>query len=171
MLRLDGRLALVRGLLRPSSELSGVGSRGADQLEGRKVERDAAEPGQRGRGWDRERRPRSESPSDGKAGRRGATAFERRAGEQNAAPPCASFCSNFTGTSMSYAVRRNRFVLGVFTISSVIAPARPQKPRVGFAAMEQVAKATCILCKKLQRTRGGTWRFLRVSRAKSGIFV
>ena len=120
--RLDGRLALVRGLLRPSSELSGAGSRGADQLEGRKVERDAAEPGQRGRGWDRERRPRSESPSDGKAGRRGATAFERRAGEQNAAPPCASFCSNFTGTSMSYAVRRNHFVLGVFTISSVIAP-------------------------------------------------
>ena len=116
MLRLDGRLALVRGLLRPSSELSGAGSRGADQLEGRKVERDAAEPGQRGRGWDRERRPRSESPSDGKAGRRGATAFERRAGEQNAAPPCASFCSNFTGTSMSYAVRRNHFVLGVFTI-------------------------------------------------------
>ena len=122
MLRLDGRLALVRGLLRPSSELSGAGSRGADQLEGRKVERDAAEPGQRGRGWDRERRSRSESPSDGKAGRRGATAFERRAGEQNAAPPCASFCSNFTGTSMSYAVRRNHFVLGVFTISSVIAP-------------------------------------------------
>ena len=122
MLRLDGRLALVRGLLRPSSELSGAGSRGADQLVGRKVERDAAEPGQRGRGWDRERRPRSESPSDGKAGRRGATAFERRAGEQNAAPPCASFCSNFTGTSMSYAVRRNHFVLGVFTISSVIAP-------------------------------------------------
>ena len=35
--------------------------------------------------------------------------------------------------------------------------------------MEQVAKATCILCKKLQRTRGGTWRFPRVSRAKSGI--
>ena len=96
MLRLDGRLALVRGLLRPSSELSGAGSRGADQLEGRKVERDAAEPGQRGRGWDRERRPRSESPSDGKAGRRGATAFERRAGEQKEAPPCASFCSNFT---------------------------------------------------------------------------
>ena len=100
MLRLDGRLALVRGLLRPSSELSGAGSRGADRLVGRKVERDAAEPRQRGRGWDRERRPRSESPSDGKAGRRGATAFERRAGEQNAAPPCASFCSNFTGTSM-----------------------------------------------------------------------
>ena len=122
MLRLDGRLALVRGLLRPSSELSGAGSRGADRLVGRKVERDAAEPGQRGRGWDRERRSRSESPSDGKAGRRGATAFERRAGEQNAAPPCASFCSNFTGTSMSYAVRRNHFVLGVFTISSVIAP-------------------------------------------------
>ena len=68
MLRLDGRLALVRGLLRPSSELSGAGSRGADQLVGRKVERDAAEPGQRGRGWDRERRSRSESPSDGKAG-------------------------------------------------------------------------------------------------------
>ena len=35
--------------------------------------------------------------------------------------------------------------------------------------MEQVAEATCILCKKLQRTRGGTWRFPRVSRAKSGI--
>ena len=63
-----------------------------------------------------------ESPSDGKAGRRGATAFERRAGEQNAAPPCASFCSNFTGTSKRYAWRRNHFVLGVFTISSVIAP-------------------------------------------------
>ena len=78
MLRLDGRLALARGLLRPSSELSGAGSRGADQLVGRKVERDAAEPGQRGRGWDRERRSRSESPSDGKAGRRGATAVERR---------------------------------------------------------------------------------------------
>ena len=69
MLRLDGRLALARGLLRPSSELSGVGSRGADQLVGRKFERNAAEPGQRGRGWDRERRSRSESPSDGKAGR------------------------------------------------------------------------------------------------------
>ena len=39
VLRLDGRLALVRGLLRPSSELSGAGSRGADQV-GRKVERD-----------------------------------------------------------------------------------------------------------------------------------
>ena len=63
-LRLDGRLALVRGLLRPSSELSGAGSRGADRLVGRKVERDAAEPRQRGRGWDRERRSRSESPSD-----------------------------------------------------------------------------------------------------------
>ena len=96
---LDGRLALVRGLLRPSSELSGAGSRGADRLVGRKVERDAAEPGQRGRGWDRERRPRSESPSDGKAGRRGATAVERRAGEQKEAPACASFCSNFTWTS------------------------------------------------------------------------
>ena len=33
---------------------------------------------QRGRGWDRERRSRSESPSDGKVGRRGATAVERR---------------------------------------------------------------------------------------------
>ena len=66
MLRLDGRLALVRGLLRPSSELSGAGSRGADQLVGRKFERNAAEPGQRGRGWDCERRSRSESPSDGK---------------------------------------------------------------------------------------------------------
>ena len=98
MLRLDGRLALARGLLRPSSELSGAGSRGADQLVGRKVERDAAEPGQRGRGWDRERRSRSESPSDGKAGRRGATAVERRAGEQNEAPPGA----NFRGTLMSY---------------------------------------------------------------------
>ena len=108
MLRLDGRLALVRGLLRPSSELSGLGSRGADRLVGRKVERDAAEPGQRGRGWDcAERRSRSESPSDGKAGRRGAKAVERSAGEQNEASPCASFCSNFTGTSMSYAVRRN----------------------------------------------------------------
>ena len=91
MLRLDGRLALARGLLRPSSELSGAGSRGADQLVGRKVERDAAEPGQRGRGWDRERRSRSESPSDGKAGRRGATAVERRGGVQKEAPPCASF--------------------------------------------------------------------------------
>ena len=91
MLRFDSRLALVRGLLRPSSELSGAGSRGADQLVGRKVERDAAEPGQRGRGWDRERRSRSESPSDGKAGRRGATAVERRAGEQKEAPPCANF--------------------------------------------------------------------------------
>ena len=91
MLRLDGRLALARGLLRPSSELSGAGSRGADQLVGRKVERDAAEPGQRGRGWDRERRSRSESPSDGKAGRRGATAVERRAGEQKEAPPGANF--------------------------------------------------------------------------------
>ena len=100
MLRLDGRLALARGLLRPSSELSGAGSRGADQLVGRKVERDAAEPGQRGRGWDRERRSRSESPSDGKAGRRGATAVERRAGEQKEAPPCA----NFRGTLMSYAL-------------------------------------------------------------------
>ena len=60
MLRLDGRLALVRGLLRPSSELSGAGSRGADQLVV-EVERDAAEPGQRGGGWDRERRSRSRS--------------------------------------------------------------------------------------------------------------
>ncbi|EOD26286.1 hypothetical protein EMIHUDRAFT_236760 [Emiliania huxleyi CCMP1516] len=40
----------------------------AGQPPRRKVERDAAEPGQRGRGWDRERRSRSESPSDGKAG-------------------------------------------------------------------------------------------------------
>ena len=87
----------------PSQRALGCGLSGRRaQLVGRKVERDAAEPGQRG--WDRERRSRSESPSDGKAGRRGATAFERRAGEQNAAPPCASFCSNFTGTSMSYAV-------------------------------------------------------------------
>ena len=107
MLRLDGRLALVRGLLHPSSELSGAGSRGADQLVGRKVERDAAEPGQRGRGWDRERRSRSESPSDGKAGRRGATAVERRAGEQKEAPPGA----NFRGTLMSYASQRNHYVL------------------------------------------------------------
>ena len=38
-----------------------------------------------------------------------------------------------------------------------------------FCSLEQVAEATCILCKKLQRTRGGTWRFPRVSRAKSGI--
>ena len=120
MLRLDGRLALARGLLRPSSELSGAGSRGADQLVGRKVERDAAEPGQRGRGWDRERRSRSESPSDGKAGRRGATAVERRAGEQKEAPPCA----NFRGTLMSYALQRNHYVSRVFTISSVIAPSR-----------------------------------------------
>ena len=45
MLRLDGRLALARGLLRPSSELSGAGCRGADRLVGRKFERDAAEPG------------------------------------------------------------------------------------------------------------------------------
>ena len=120
MLRFDSRLALVRGLLRPSSELSGAGSRGADQLVGRKVERDAAEPGQRGRGWDRERRSRSESPSDGKAGRRGATAVERRAGEQKEAPPGA----NFRGTPMSYALQRNQFVSRVFTISSVIAPSR-----------------------------------------------
>ena len=108
MLRLDGRLALVRGLLRPSSELSGAGSRGADQLVGRKVERDAAEPGQRGRGWDRERRSRSESPSDGKQGQddearrplSGGLASKKR-------PPCAVrlFLSNFTSTSVSYASR------------------------------------------------------------------
>ena len=104
---LDGRLALARGLLRPSSELSGAGYRGADQLVGRKVERDAAEPGQRGRGWDRERRSRSESPSDGKAGRRGATAVERRGGVQKEAPPCP----NFRGTLMSYAPQRNHHVL------------------------------------------------------------
>ena len=120
MLRLDGRLALARGLLRPSSELSGAGSRGADQLVGRKVERDAAEPGQRGRGWDRERRSRSESPSDGKAGRRGATAVERRAGEQKEAPPRA----NFRGTLMSYALQRNQFVSRVFTISLGIPPSQ-----------------------------------------------
>ncbi|EOD13244.1 hypothetical protein EMIHUDRAFT_256926 [Emiliania huxleyi CCMP1516] len=47
-------------------------------LEGGSSSATAAEPGQRGRGWDRERRSRSESPSDGKAGRRGATAVERR---------------------------------------------------------------------------------------------
>ena len=48
---------------------------------------------------------------------------------------------------------------------------KPSAPGVFWTVllMEQVAKATCILCKKLQRTRGGTWRFPRVSRAKSGI--
>ena len=122
MLRLDGRLALDRGLLRPSSELSGAGSRGADQLVGRKVERDRRGARAETAGAGTASGDRAQSRPATKSGRRGATAFERRAGEQNAAPPCASFCSNFTGTSMSYAVRRNHFVLGVFTISSVIAP-------------------------------------------------
>ena len=46
---------------------------------------------------------------------------------------------------------------------------KPSAPGVFWTVllMEQVAEATCILCKKLQRTR--TWRFPRVSRAKSGI--
>ena len=107
MLRLDGRLALARGLLRPSSELSGAGSRGADQLVGRKVERDAAEP--------KGSAAAAGFVSGDRAPSRPATARQDdearrplsgggRAGEQNAAPPCASFCSNFTGTSMSYAV-------------------------------------------------------------------
>ena len=102
----------------PKQRAPGAGSRGADRLVGRKVERDAAEPGQRGRGWDRERRSRSESPSDGKAGRRGATAVERRGGVQKEAPPGA----NFRGTLMSYALQRNHCVSRVFTISSGIPP-------------------------------------------------
>ena len=67
------------------------GRRPAGREEGR------AQPprsqGRDGRGWDSERRSRSESPSDQvrTTRREGATAFERRAGEQKDAPPCASF--------------------------------------------------------------------------------
>ena len=81
------------------------GRRPAGREEGRA--RPPRSQGRDGRGWDRERRSRSESPSDGKAGRRGATAVERRAGEQKEAPPGA----NFRGTLMSYASQRNHYVL------------------------------------------------------------
>ena len=132
MLRLDGRLALVRGLLRPSSELSGVGSRGADQLVGRKFERNAAEPGQRRPGLG----PRAaialrvaQRPSQDDEARR---PVERSAGEQKEAPPYASSLfllklhmdvyEVYELCSATQPLRIGGVFSLFFTISSVIAP-------------------------------------------------